>query len=92
MNTFLLAVLAVCAVVLTALSLVNFLQLQWTLREIRQTAGTVRQICAPAERTVLQVENAVRQVCDTTLGFVHAASFLGKRWGVRTGPRTRRHG
>ena len=79
MNTFLLAVLTVCAVVLTALSLVNFLQFQWALREIRQTVGTAQNILLPVQRAVGSVENFI-------------SSFLGKRWGVRTGPRTRRHG
>lgn len=79
MNTFLLAVLAVCAVVLTALSLVNFIQLQWTFRETRKLIDSAQRVTEPAQRIVGHI-----------LGFVEGISFLGKKWGVPAGPRTRR--
>lgn len=92
MNTFLLAVLAVCAVVLTFLSLLNFVQFQRTLHEARRMLGSFQNLLGPAQRAAGRLEEAVHRTCDTALGFVETASFLGKRWGMRAGPRTRRHG
>ena len=92
MNTLLLAVLAACAVILTTLSLVNFVQLQRTLCEIRQTAGTARTLLLPAQRAVQEMENLVHRACGTALRVLEKLSFLGKKRGIRPGPRTRRHG
>lgn len=79
MNTLLLGVVALCAVVLTALTLSASVRFHRTLRQATRLLDRLQRLCLYAHRAAGHVEATVHRACDTASGFMEDVGMARNR-------------
>ena len=79
MNTFLLGVLAFCAVILTGLALSASFRFHSTFRQAHQLLHRLQLLSVRTHRAAGHVEATVHRACDTASGFLKDVERAGNR-------------
>ena len=79
MDTFLLGVLALCAVILTGLALSASFRFHCTLRQAHRLFHRLQLLSVRAHRATGHVEATVHRACDTASGFLKDVERAGNR-------------
>ncbi len=79
MDTLLLGVMALCAVILTGLALSASVQLHQTLQQASRVLDKLQRVFLHANRAAGHVEATVHHACESASGFVDSFLVRGKK-------------